>query len=91
MPDHSSSLSAVRPEQDLLTWRDAALRLETEVNGVVLGQAAPIRLLVIAVFSRGHVLLEGDVGVGKTTLLRSVARVIGGGYAGALPRAQTVL
>ena len=81
MPDHSSSLSAVRPEQDLLTWRDAALRLETEVNGVVLGQAAPIRLLVIAVFSRGHVLLEGDVGVGKTTLLRSVARVIGGGYA----------
>src|SRR5690606_5769472 len=60
---------------------DAALRLETEVNGVVLGQAAPIRLLVIAVFSRGHVLLEGDVGVGKTTLLRSVARVIGGGYA----------
>src|SRR5690606_26416672 len=81
LPDHSSSLSAVRPEQDLLTWRDAALRLETEVNGVVLGQAAPIRLLVIAVFSRGHVLLEGDVGVGKTTLLRSVARVIGGGYA----------
>lgn len=82
MPDNPSSLSAaVPPVQDLHVWRDAALRLETEVNAVVLGQAAPVRLLVIAVFARGHVLLEGDVGVGKTTLLRSVARVIGGGYA----------
>jgi MoxR-like ATPase len=82
LPDNSSSWSTVvRPDQDLSAWRDAALELEREVNGVVLGQADPIRLLVIAVFSRGHVLLEGDVGVGKTTLLRSVARVIGGGYA----------
>lgn len=82
MPDNLSSVSeVVRKDQDLAGWRDAALRLETEINRVVLGQSAPIRLLVIAVFSRGHVLLEGDVGVGKTTLLRSVARVIGGGYA----------
>ena len=82
MPDNSSSLSTVvQPDQDLGAWRDAALELEREINGVVLGQAAPIRLLVVAVFARGHVLLEGDVGVGKTTLLRSVARVIGGGYA----------
>lgn len=30
--------------------------------------------------ARGHVLLEGDVGVGKTTLLRAFTRGIGGGY-----------
>jgi MoxR-like ATPase len=69
-----------RPDQDLDAWRDAALGLETRINAVVLGQEAAVRLLNIAVFARGHVLLEGDVGVGKTTLLRSVARVIGGGY-----------
>ena len=30
--------------------------------------------------ARGHVLLEGNVGVGKTTLLRAAARGIGGAY-----------
>jgi MoxR-like ATPase len=33
------------------------------------------------VFARGHVLLQGDVGVGKTTLLRAVTRLIGGAFA----------
>jgi MoxR-like ATPase len=81
LPENSPSLSTVvEPTPDLCAWRADALRLEAEINATVLGQAAAVRLLNIAVFARGHVLLEGDVGVGKTTLLRSVARVIGGGY-----------
>jgi len=35
-------------------------------------------LITIAVFARGHTLLEGSVGVGKTTLLRAVSRALGG-------------
>ncbi len=66
--------------KQLTDWRAQALKLESEVNKVVVGQTGPVRLITTAVFARGHVLLEGDVGVGKTTLLRAFTRGIGGGY-----------
>lgn len=67
-------------DNQLTDWREHALKLESEINKVVVGQQRPIRLITTAIFSRGHVLLEGDVGVGKTTLLRAFTRGIGGGY-----------
>jgi MoxR-like ATPase len=60
--------------------RSHALKLEDEVMKVIVGQDRAIRLMNIAIFARGHVLLEGGVGVGKTTLLQSIARAIGGAY-----------
>ena len=56
------------------------MQLEQQINQVVVGQQAAVRNLLIAVFARGHVLLEGQVGVGKTTLLRAVAQGLGGQY-----------
>jgi len=67
-------------DRQLTDWRMHALNLESEVNKVVVGQQNPIRLITTSIFARGHVLLEGDVGVGKTTLLRAFTRGIGGGY-----------
>jgi len=60
--------------------RKDALQLISEVEKVIVGQERAIKLMAIAIFARGHVLLEGDVGVGKTTLLRAITRGIGGKY-----------
>src|SRR6476646_7152219 len=65
---------------ELQDWRTRALEFERALNGCVLGLAPAIRLLLIAILARGHVLLEGNVGVGKTTLLRAAARGLGGAY-----------
>ena len=70
-----------RHDARLSDWRARALALEAEVARCVIGQARVIRLVNTAVFARGHVLLQGDVGVGKTTLLRAFARVLGGAFA----------
>ena len=65
---------------ELQDWRVRALEFERALNSCVLGLAPAVRLLLIAILARGHVLLEGNVGVGKTTLLRSAARGLGGAY-----------
>jgi MoxR-like ATPase len=65
----------------LADWRQRALALEAEVGKAVIGQDRILRLVNTAVFARGHVLLQGDVGVGKTTLLRAFAQVLGGAFA----------
>lgn len=61
-------------------WRAQALALERAVCNSVVGQSDLIRLITVALFARGHVLLEGDVGVGKTTVLRAFARAVGGDF-----------
>jgi MoxR-like ATPase len=64
----------------LADWRDKALQFEKQINQIIIGQETAVRQMVLAVFARGHVLLEGQVGVGKTTLLRAIAHGLGGEY-----------
>jgi len=51
-------------------------RVREEIGKVIVGQTDVIDGVLICLISGGHVLLEGVPGLGKTTLLRTLARVL---------------
>ncbi|MSV34730.1 MAG: MoxR family ATPase [Bryobacterales bacterium] len=63
---------------------DAALQLATrqinrvreEIGKIIVGQKEVVDGVLICLLAGGHVLLEGVPGLGKTTLLRTLARVL---------------
>ena len=70
----------IASDELLQDWRSRALRMEEEVGKAIIGQPGTLRLISVALFARGHVLLEGDVGIGKTTILRAFSRAVGGSF-----------
>jgi len=51
--------------------------LEANVGRVIRGKPEVIRLAVVSLLARGHVLIEDVPGVGKTTLAQALARSVG--------------
>jgi MoxR-like ATPase len=54
-----------------------ASRLENELKKVIRGKDDIVRLALVSVLARGHLLIEGVPGVGKTTLAHALARCLG--------------
>ncbi len=63
---------------DLSTTRLAQVR--HELGRVIVGQDRVVDRLLVAVMADGHVLLEGAPGLGKTLLLATLARILGGSF-----------
>ena len=56
---------------------DLLRALEESASSIVHGKRDVIRLCLVALLARGHLLLEDVPGVGKTTLARTLARTLG--------------
>ena len=60
--------------------QDLETRIQERLHGTVIGMRELIRALVIAVVARGHVLVEGPPGLGKTLLGKSLAAALSGRF-----------
>jgi len=60
-----------------LQFRDLFGQLKTEMQKAIVGYDDLLTETLIAIFSSGHVLLEGVPGLGKTFLVRTLSQVIG--------------
>ncbi|HZU17773.1 MAG TPA: AAA family ATPase [Candidatus Dormibacteraeota bacterium] len=57
-------------------FQEIARAIEEELGKLIVGQQELVRSVLIALVAGGHVLLEGQPGLGKTVLVRSLARVL---------------
>ncbi len=64
----------------MVTSLDLIRRLEDNVSRALVGKPEAVRLAVVGLIARGHLLIEDVPGVGKTTLAAALARSIGGGF-----------
>ncbi len=53
---------------------DQTIKLLDNLNKVIKGKKEVLELVLIALFSRGHLLIEDVPGVGKTTLVKALAK-----------------
>jgi MoxR-like ATPase len=68
---------AIALQTSIQTFQSNFHALESEVGKVLVGQQEVIRSALSAICARGHVLLEGVPGLGKTLLIKSLSRALG--------------
>ncbi|MDR3111340.1 MAG: AAA family ATPase [Planctomycetaceae bacterium] len=74
--ENTQSLTLLTPDE-IKPLAAKARALTDELDRLLLGRSQLHRLVAIAIFSRGHVLLEGVPGVGKTALIKALGELLG--------------
>ena len=63
--------------RDVARLKEAYSVIRSELAKIIVGQEEVIDLALIALFARGHVILEGVPGLAKTLIINSLARCLG--------------
>jgi MoxR-like ATPase len=66
----------VQPDTALQLATSQLNRVRSEIGKIIVGQQDVVDGVLICLLAGGHVLLEGVPGLGKTTLLRTLSRVL---------------
>jgi MoxR-like ATPase len=61
-------------DRELSQFRSAIRELEAEIRRVIVGQERVVTEILVCLLAGGHALLEGAPGLGKTLLVRTLAR-----------------
>jgi len=64
-------------EQQIGIVQNVAERIAQSVGQVIIGKRNEVRLTVLGLLSKGHILIEDIPGVGKTMLAKALSRAIG--------------
>jgi MoxR-like ATPase len=68
--------TSIAVEQSIDQFRDRFLRITEEVGRRIVGHEEVVNLTITSLLAGGHVLLEGIPGVGKTSLVHTLADVL---------------
>ncbi|EXF43721.1 putative MoxR protein [Pseudomonas sp. BAY1663] len=80
MPEPNSPAPAANPASQRQRASQLAQALRDELHKAVIGQDEVIDGVLVALIGGGHVLVEGVPGLGKTLLVRALARCFGGDF-----------
>lgn len=66
----------IQNEQEMKQIISQVISCEAEIGKSIIGQKSIIRQMIIAILTDGNVLLEGVPGVGKTQMVKAIARTM---------------
>jgi MoxR-like ATPase len=63
-----------------MEYADLSDRFVQEISKIIVGREEVIKVLLVSLLSQGHILLEGNPGMGKTSVAKAFSQTIGGEF-----------